>query len=401
MPAIRRRRWVSARIGLLSSIGATFLATSSAPTPLYGVYGRLWGLSAATTSVVFGAYALALLAALLVFGRLSEQAGRRRVVWSALAVQVVAMAAFVTADGIGGLLAGRVLQGLSTGVGLAAVGAALLDVDPERGRVANAAAPPVGSAVGALGSAALVAWAPAPTHLVYVVFAVVLVVECGLLLLLPETLPRATAARAPQLRVRVPSQARALLGAALPVVFSVWAVSGLFGALGPRLAAELTGSSSPVLSALPVAIVGVVAPVVALATARLDGRTSLGCGIAALLAALALTAMAVAVSAMGILLLGAAIAGVGFGLGFRGGMDVVLPEVDAAERAGTLSLLYIASYLGFGIPAMVAGVVVRATGNLAATTLGYAAVLAVLALAAAGVLVRTRPRDIDPKGTTA
>ncbi|MFE9764507.1 MFS transporter [Streptomyces sp. NPDC005808] len=378
---------VTARIALLASISATFLATSSAPTPLYDVYSQRWGVSAAAISVVFGAYALALLLALLVLGRVSDHIGRRAVIFPSLVVQVVAMLVFAGAGGVDGLLVGRVLQGLSTGAGLAAVGAALLDVDAERGRIANSAAPALGSAVGALASAVLVTFAPMPTRLVYLVFAIVLVLQIVALSRLPETAPRTPGAvRSLRPRLRAPRRVRALLGAAVPVLFAVWAVSGLFGAFGPHLAAQLTGSSSPILGALPIAIVGAVAPVVAFSTTGLAGRRSLAYGITGLLTALAITAVALLSDQMWILLAGSVVAGAGFGFGFRGGMDLVLPAVDESERADTLSLLYIASYLGFGVPAIVAGIVLQGTGNLTATTLGYAAVLAVLAATAACVL---------------
>jgi predicted MFS family arabinose efflux permease len=99
-----------------------------------------------------------------------------------------------------------------------------------------------------------------------------------------------------------------------------------------------------------------------------------------------ITAFSLLLGQMWLLLAGAVVAGTGFGFGFRGAMDLVLPAVDESERAGTLSLLYIASYLGFGVPAIVAGIVLQSTGNLTATTLGYTVVLALLAATAAGVL---------------
>jgi predicted MFS family arabinose efflux permease len=179
----------------------------------------------------------------------------------------------------------------------------------------------------------------------------------------------------------------------VPVLFSVWAVSGLFGAFGPHLAALLTGSSSPILGALPIAIVGAVAPVVAFSTAGLAGRRSLAYGIAGLLTAVVITAFSLLLDQMWLLLAGAVVAGTGFGFGFRGAMDLVLPAVDESERAGTLSLLYIASYLGFGVPAIVAGIVLQSTGNLTATTLGYIAVLALLVATAAGVLRLTGDKE--------
>lgn len=382
---------VSTRLFILTSVSAMFLATSSAPTPLYPVYARVWNLSSAATSLVFGAYALALLAALLVFGRLSDHLGRRPVIWTALAIQVMAMVVFASAFGFDGLLCGRVLQGLSTGAGLAAVGTALVDVDAAQGTVANAIAPPVGSAAGAVGSAILVQFAPSPTRLVYLVFVGLLVLQALSLRWLPETAPkRAGALSSLRPRVLAPRSVRKVLIAALPVLFAVWALSGLFGALGPDLTSQLGGSTSPVLGALPIAIVGGVSPVAAFLTMRLAPRVSLARGIGGLLAGVAVTATAVLISEVSVLLIGAAIAGVGFGLGFRGGMQLVLPAVSRAERAGALSLLYVASYLGFGVPVIVAGVVAQQTNDLTATTLGYAVLLVLLALVATAALRATR-----------
>jgi hypothetical protein len=61
------------------------LFASAAASPLYRVYQAEWRFSAATLTVVFGVYALTLLATLLVFGSLSDYLGRRRVIAVALA----------------------------------------------------------------------------------------------------------------------------------------------------------------------------------------------------------------------------------------------------------------------------------------------------------------------------
>jgi hypothetical protein len=47
----------------LASITVSFLAASSAATPLYARYQAAWGFSALTTTVVFGVYAITFLAA--------------------------------------------------------------------------------------------------------------------------------------------------------------------------------------------------------------------------------------------------------------------------------------------------------------------------------------------------
>jgi MFS family permease len=68
----------------LASIVVSFLAGSSAPTPLYATYQRLWGFSPITTTIVFGVYGLAFLAGLLVLGRVSNHVGRKPVILVAL-----------------------------------------------------------------------------------------------------------------------------------------------------------------------------------------------------------------------------------------------------------------------------------------------------------------------------
>jgi len=132
----------------LASITVSFLAASSAPTPLYATYQAAWSFSALTTTVVFGVYAIAFLAALLTAGRLSDHIGRRPVLLAGIAGQVLALVVFIAAHSVAALLAARVIQGLATGGAISAIGAGMLDVDQARGAVANATAPGLGTASG-------------------------------------------------------------------------------------------------------------------------------------------------------------------------------------------------------------------------------------------------------------
>src|SRR3984893_3844554 len=130
---------------LLASIIVSFLAASSAPTPLYAVYQARWGFSAITTTVIFGVYALAVLSTLLTVGKISDYVGRRPVLLVAIAVQALAVTLFATAASTPALLVARVVQGLSTGAAVGAVGAGMLDIDPTRGALANSVAPSIGT----------------------------------------------------------------------------------------------------------------------------------------------------------------------------------------------------------------------------------------------------------------
>ena len=89
-------------------------------------------------------------------------------------------------------------------------------------------------------------------------------------------------------------------------------------------------------------------------------------------------------------------AGVGFGAGFQGGIRLVIPQALPDERAGVLSLMYVVSYLGLGVPAVLAGVLVVHSGNLLTTARDYGFFVIGLALrvrGARGLLLPRRTLD--------
>ena len=146
--------------------------------------------------MVFGIYAIAVLAALLVVGSLSDHVGRRPVLLAALAGQAAAMVVFATAAGVPELMAARVIQGLATGAAAGAVGAGLLDLHRTRGTLANAVAPITGTATGALGAGLLVQYLPDPSRLVYLILLVIFAVQAVGVLLMAESSPKRTGALA-------------------------------------------------------------------------------------------------------------------------------------------------------------------------------------------------------------
>ncbi len=166
---LKRRLPSGAALYLLASLVISLLAGSSAPTPLYAIYQGEWGFSPITTTIIFGIYAIAVLSSLLVFGKLSDHIGRRPVLLVALAVQMATMVVFATADGVPMLVAARIVQGLSTGAAIAAIGAGLLDIDRVKGALANSVVPMLGVGTGSLLSGLLVQFVAWPTHLVYLV----------------------------------------------------------------------------------------------------------------------------------------------------------------------------------------------------------------------------------------
>src|ERR1043165_4008183 len=227
-PWLRGRGRLSGRpaVFVLASLIVALLASSAAPTPLYAIYQAQWHFTPITTTVVFGVYALAVLASLLTLGKLSDHVGRRPVLLTALAVHVGSLVIFATATGVPVLLTARVVQGLSTGAALGAIGAAMLDMDRDLGTFANAVAPGMGTASGAILSALAVRFLPDPTHLIYLGLIGVLALQAAAVVTMRETVSRAPGALA-SLRpeITVPRALRGPVLTAVPVLFAVWALA--------------------------------------------------------------------------------------------------------------------------------------------------------------------------------
>ena len=185
-----------------------------------------FGLTPALVTVIFAAYVLSLLLALLTTGALSDHVGRRPTVLGALMMNIIAMVMFITARSGAALITARAVQGFATGVATAALGAAILDVDQRRGAVLNSVTVFAGLTVGTLGAATLVTFAPDPAQLVYVVLLTLSGIEALLIWHMPETAqtkPGASHIAAPSCEYS-PIQARQTLAQLTPVTFASWAL---------------------------------------------------------------------------------------------------------------------------------------------------------------------------------
>jgi MFS family permease len=375
---------------LLASLTVSMLAASGAPTPLYAIYQQHWGFTPITTTVIFGIYAITVLVALLVFGRLSDYTGRRPVLLAAIAVQAASLVVFATAGGVGDLIAARVIQGISAGAALGAIGAGMLDIDRERGALANALTPGMGTGTGVLLSSLAVQFLPAPTRLIYLVLLGVLAVQAVGVGLLRETVTRSPGAlRSLVPDVSLPAATRGPMLAAAPVVFAVWALAGLMAALGPELVHALTGSASVLAGGADVTLMTAAAIVATFTLRNTAAMTVMLTGIGALIGGSAIVLAALGTGSAALLFLGTAVSGFGFGAGFQGGIRTVVPAAKPHERAGVLSLLFVLSYLGMGGPVVIAGYLVVHGQGLVGAAREYAIGLIVLAVFALAALART------------
>jgi len=385
----------AASLYLLASITVSYLASSSAPTPLYPIYQHEWGFSPTAISFVFGIYAIAVLAALLVAGRLSDHVGRRPVLIVATTVQAATMFLFAFADGLSDLVAARVIQGLATGAAIAAVGAGMLDMHKARGAVANSVAPAGGTALGGIVGGLMVHYLPAPTHLVYFVLAAIFVAQLAGLLFVPELIARRGGAMG-SLRPRfsLPAAARRPFLIAVPVLIAVWALAGFYGALAPSLVRTSFGLDASLAGGVALFALAGSGGISVLLTQQLQARTLMIYGPTVLFigVGLAITFLSLHQSATAFFV-GSVLAGSGFGAGFQGAIRSVVPLAAPHERGNVLSVIFVVSYLAMGVPAVIAGYFVARWGDLFLIAKGFGAVVMVLAaLALIGTLRQTSSR---------
>jgi MFS family permease len=368
----------------------SFLAASTAPTPLYHLYQDQLHFSAAMLTLIFAVYAFSLLAALLTVGSLSDHLGRKPVIFSAVLLNALAMLLFIYADSVSWLISARVLQGFATGMATAVLSATLLDTDRQQGPLINSVAPLLGMALGGLGCGLLAEFAPAPLQLTYWLLLALFVLQGVYVWRLPESVSRQGGALA-SLRptLHVPVQARSTLWRVLPLNTATWALGGFYASLAPSLVRTATGSSSNLIGGATVAALTVTGALMIFMMRNRPAAQALRLGASLLPIGLVLILLGVHGASLSLFFFGTLVAGCGFGSGFLGAVRSLVSLASPHERAGLMSAYYVLSYLAFCLPALLAGYLARNFGLLA-TTDGYGVVLIVLAVAA--LVLSLRPQ---------
>jgi predicted MFS family arabinose efflux permease len=261
---------------------------------------------------------------------------------------------------------------------------------PSLAAAVNTASPSVGLALGAVASGLLGEHAPAPRSLVFALLAAVFVLLLAALAIVPETVASRSGALA-SLRpaAAVPQQARSAFRRALPVLVATWAVGGLVLSLGPSLAVGVLGLRSHLTGGLVVAAVVGVSAVSSVQSRRVAAPTAMVRGALVLAAGVAVVLAGLGTRSEGLFFAGLVVTGWGFGAAFVGAFGSVASLATATQRAELFAAVYVASYVAFGVCAVLAGLAVPHFGLRPVAT-AYGAVVIALSLTAA--VTGRRPR---------
>jgi MFS family permease len=386
----------SGRTGL--TLAGTALAFNSlylaagALTPLLVVYRKQWGFPPVLLTVAFAAYAIGFLAAALTLGSLSDRLGRRPVLIGALAVQLASNLIFLFAPDIGWVIAGRVVQGVVSGAATAAFTAVLVELAPARhkglGPILGSVGLTGGLAFGSLLAGVGIQFTSAANTIAFIALSALTVAGGIAVLASPETISRGPGAlRSLIPHVAVPPAARTEFLAAAPVVAAVWMLAGLSGGLAPSMIQSVFHRDSGLLYGLAGFIAPAVSVIVGLSFARVHPRMAMRIGIYASVIGAAGIIGGASAGSLALMFLGQAIAGLGFGAAFTASLGLLIPLVDPDRRAGVIAGIYVVSYVGLGVPVIIAGWLTGVLGVV--PTVGwYSAVVVLLSLISLGAQQR-------------
>ena len=362
------------------------MAATTLPTPLYDLYAARFGFHTLTITVLFAVYAVGVVLTLVVFGQLSDAIGRRPVMLSAVAISVVSSLILASAQGLDLLLLGRVVAGLAAGLMTGAGTAAVIDLFPAGRRAAGGtlavAANTGGLALGTLFAGVLADLASYPLVTPYLAQAVLGVLACVALLVIPGR--RSAVGRGFRLSgLRVPVEIRGNFVRAVLSGGAAFAVTGVLTSVSALFLFTVLHDTSHVLAGSVVAIAFIFMAGGQLAARRTTPHRAMLAGCAGLAFAGVVLLLALTLHSLAALLIAAVVLGTSGGMCLNAGVATTVNRVREDQRGGVSSAYFAGLYVLLACPAVGVGVIAAHTTLITGGVI-FCIVVIALAIAIAG-----------------
>jgi MFS family permease len=322
------------------------MTSANVATPLYPVYAARFHFSTLVLTLVFATYAVVLVPALVVFGRISDVVGRRPVIVGGFSLAAISLVVFAAASSVGYLFAARALQGLAVGMVSGAATAALVELDDGRSQrpaMLAGIAQAGGSGLGPLVGGVLTQWAPGRRETSFAVLLVVMVIAIVAVIAMREP----AGAGATEWRIQrpdIPDRIRRDFWRVSLTAATAWGSVALYLSIVPSYAEQLLSTHNlalfGVIAALALAC-SCVAQVVARRRGVDDRRRGSRAGLLAMVAGLVLLVVAAPTHALVLLVISAIAVGSGHGIAFLSAQDE-LNELSPDEQRGEVTAAFIA-----------------------------------------------------------
>lgn len=338
-------------------------AASSFPVPLIAMWTQVLSFSTFEVTMTVFAYVGGCLAVLLFFSRLSNALGRKRTVMLSLILGIVSCFCFVNPESASTIIWGRFLQGLYAGLTTSAAMSWTVDTTPKShtwlGTTLSSAGPGIGFTFGTILVGFLAQGGAAAVNGLFegLSIALVGVLICTYFAL--ETISPGTQSIVEVLRPKfgVSEKAKSVFPLCVVGFIGTWALTCFFQGFSAMLGSEVFtgGVPSPAYAALtyllligPNALGGILC-------GKLNPQKMLFPLATTYFITGTLTFVAASYALPAVFI--GALSVCGFVMGGICSLSLKLLLKDAAltERAQTISSLYLAGYLGTGIPSFIIG----------------------------------------------
>jgi MFS family permease len=334
-------------------------------------------------TLVFAAYAFVVIPTLVVFGKLSDRIGRINVLIPGVMFSLIGSVCFLLAEGPGMLVFSRMMQGISVGMlnGVAVV--AMIEMGDSRNRtraaLVAAIAVTLGNGLGAVVSGFLGQLAPYPTQLPYLIHVILVIPSIlGLLILSEKRIPTLD-----KVRIRlpyVPPAIRLSLFLSSMTSFIAWSVMSLIMSIIPSYIPIIIGRLNLIVSGVVIALVLGFSVWGQFLTKKLPILTSLTIGYLLLASGLFGLISTIATKSLILLLVTAVLIGLGHGPCYAGSLTYLNEKSTDAARADMISIYYVVTYLGVGVPILGLGLGAQGIGLIPAIQ-WFSAIIGIVILA--------------------
>nr|WP_067903404.1 MFS transporter [Nocardia vaccinii] len=329
--------------------------------PLIVLYEHRLGLTDAVLNGVFGLYALGLIPALFIGGRLSDRIGRRPVVSVSLAISAAGTCLLILGGhAVAALVVGRALSGVANGLafgtGAAWVGELSRTTrDVGAGARRATVAMTIGFCAGPFVSGICAQWVPAPTVVPYLPHLVLLAIAAYAVRRAPDPHRIVSGATKPDMVPASPRPAVARVFLLVLIPFSPWVFGTAAIALAylPTLIAPDVAGHAMAFSAVSTgitALAGIVVQPLIRRGYRPGSARLLMVSMAAVVVSIGAAAWAAELRSPSLVLVASALLGGAYGVTQFCGLAEVQQAVPARSLGTATAAYQILAYLGFAFP---------------------------------------------------
>lgn len=372
----------------IASALSIIMMGTTLPTPLYSHYQHSINFNETWMTIIFAAYSLGVLCALVLAGGLSDKIGRKPTIRLGLLIGVLSSLSFLTATSISILVFARILSGISAGLMLSAATITIMELAPrtwgQHSSLLATAANTLGIGLGPLFSGAVMNATDNPGTLIFITHLIALICCTIAANFTRETASILGRARMQISMPEIPPAIRPLFIPLALAGFAGFSISGLFSSLSPALMREVMHLSNNLTIGLTVAGFFASSAFGQLFLNRIPLRRQHVTGCASL-AAGALTLWAsTALACFPLLITATVLCGIGQGIALRSGLTCVALASPPKSKAAVASALFVVFYLSVSIPVVAMGASIPQYG-LSLTTEFFSLGIAVISISTLGL----------------